>query len=458
MIDRRAPSFWVAAIATFALSLFLGGNRPEYWAPYLGVVALALLVQLGVRHDRGAAILRWRVVAAAALYLGVMLYGAVQASGLTDAGSIDPAASWRGVARFGGYAMLFLIALSAASHGPRARQFIDAVALWTGAVCLYAIAAHLSGWNPLLGAAEAYGELEGPFVNRNAFALYAGIGLIANLAALLRRVSSDPSQRSYERRQGLRVVIDSLEQGGWLFVLGAAAAGLAIALSQSRGGAAAAAVGLVVFSALYLPRRRLISRGFSRAVLALSAVIAVLGLGGLISRLGRIDAAEDGRLLVFANLLEPIAARPWTGWGLGAFRDAFRPYAPREFASYDWDLAHNSYLENAVEIGVIGAAALALAAALILWEAGLGARRRRRFLEAPALAAAVGAAGATHAMVDFALQMPATTALWVMILGVGCAQAQSSNMARRVMNHRRKQRVIKTARRRGRGTVQSAGR
>lgn len=437
--------FWVALAVVLAAAVALGGNRPYVWVP-LAIAAFALsTVQTAILLAPSARGRAWpsSLCVAACLYVGVLGWAALQASAgapLTEGAaadfmdwrpmidapwvlSLDPAAGWSGLLRLASYAAFFLIAYVAATDGALARRFVDLVALWGAALAVYGLATHLAGVNPVLGALEAYRSLEATFVNRNAYALYAGFGLLANVASFARRVTSARAEAEDPAR-ALRRTVDAMERGAWIYAAGAALCLIALLLTLSRAGVLVGALGVLVFAALYFRRRRAVSASALRWGGVAAATLASLGVGGVLTRFGESGVGEDARATLFPQLLAAIAERPFTGHGLGAFRDAFRPHAPRAFAEFDWDLAHNSYLENAIELGLVGAAALTLAAVLV-WSAALrAALTRRRRLEVPCFAVAAGVAAGAHALVDFSLQMPATTALFAMILGVGAAQVR----------------------------------
>jgi O-antigen ligase len=90
--------------------------------------------------------------------------------------------------------------------------------------------------------------------------------------------------------------------------------------------------------------------------------------------------------------------------------------------------AHNTYLENALELGIPAAAMLCLAIALIAVQCFLGVGRRRRDFVFPALACAVSVQVAVHSLVDFSLQIPAVAAAYALVLGLGYAQSWSSDV------------------------------
>jgi O-antigen ligase len=135
------------------------------------------------------------------------------------------------------------------------------------------------------------------------------------------------------------------------------------------------------------------------------------------------------RFAVYGLVVEAIADRPLAGFGIGSFEDSFRQYLTADQAAAEWDMAHNSYLENLFELGLIGAV---LFYGALLWIAavvtrGVLTRRRNRVFACCAFACLVGAG--FHAIFDFSLQMPATAALFAAILAIGWSQSFPSGEA-----------------------------
>lgn len=383
---------WRAAILVAALapSLLLAGNRTGVWLAQAGVV-LVLLALRAPRPPQTAPAWAW---------LAVMGWAAVGA----ETWSIWPDESWRATARMGLYAGLFLLAAELARRPGGARAVLGGFAVWAAALSAYGMAAEALGANPLIGALDAYpGAVKASFVNRSAFALYAGFGAIAALARLTEAI-----------RAGRR---GPLADGGfWILCLTLCLA--ALCLTGSRGGIAATGVGLVVFALLVgAPFRR--TAGF--AALAVLAAIVVEGRFGI---------AADERFEIHRLLLSAIMEAPWRGVGAGAFQDGFRPIAAAAWRWGDWDHAHNAYLEAAFELGAPAAALKVAAVALTALGCARAARRRAerkgRTQSSPAPAAAGAAAAVAaglHGLVDLSLAIPAVPAALALLLGAGAGRA-----------------------------------
>ena len=139
------------------------------------------------------------------------------------------------------------------------------------------------------------------------------------------------------------------------------------------------------------------------------AGVLVFALSGdhLAKRLEHIDPEMEGRAAVYTIVLGAVADAPVLGTGYGTFPDVFPLYRDASIAhTARWEAAHNTYLENLLELGVPAATALfasIAACARICW---LGIRRRRRHRVYPMVGLAVTALVAAHATVDFSLQIP----------------------------------------------------
>jgi O-antigen ligase len=181
-------------------------------------------------------------------------------------------------------------------------------------------------------------------------------------------------------------------------------------------------LGLVVLFAC-LHKRGRNSGPILWGILAVIVGFVAFGLSSsLIDRL-LVSNEEQLRFLVFPSLFSLLSERPFLGQGIGAFQDVFRTHVPLRAAQAEWTMAHNSYLENIYELGVIGAGLLysALMLVLVRLVRGLRVRSTDEGLQAMALACMVAAG--FHSMFDFSLQMPAVAALFAALIGIGWSQS-----------------------------------
>ena len=359
--------------------------------------------------------------AEAAAALGVSLAGAI---------SIAPVAGLTLLMKILSYGGIFIMALYFGRDRYRARAIFIAVALSSAAYAAYGLFMHFSGMHMVLWfpKTEYPNSLTSTFINRNSFATFAGIGIIAAMGPLLhefRRLVAGSSSL-------LRAVKNVSERGGGLLYLLLASIVLdlaALLLTGSRGGFASTVFGLVVFLVLMVALRDVSMRHFV-ALLVVGGAMAfgfiAMGGGLLVDRLGSEDGeGRDARVDLFDVGRLAVAQRPLLGQGLGSFPEAFNR-ANDGTAAFDanWvDLAHNSYLELAIEGGIIGLVGslvlLGLMVGLLLQGIFTRARGTSFAIAGLSVCALVGA----HAMVDFSFQMPAVAATFMLLVGAAAGQS-----------------------------------
>lgn len=438
--DPQAAVFWGATGTVLVSALALGANRPISWLALAAIALVLFVCQMVLDLRDPGAPARWRHVApVAVLFFIPVLWAVVQAlpapmSGLAHPAwdevggafasiSADPGMTWHGVIRFVGYAALFWIAVRGARDRRRAQSFIAVFAVFSGVLAFFGLAALSLGHNPIVGEPFYKTSVTASFVNRNAYAFYAGLGAMACLATLGFRLRARARDAGPKRR-ALRDLAEMLLNGGWIYLVSFFVIAIALFHTESRAGTAVSLVGMIILLVVVLGRG---GGGVWQiavwGLIVLPLGMAAVGAGGLGQRLFLLNPLDDDRVAVLETTVRGIQASPWLGHGLGAFQDAFRPYADRQVGRAEWDLAHNAYLENAFELGVPATLALLLALALIGMRLVRGVRDRITMRPAPGLALAALTAGALHSLVDFSLQMPATVALFAMVLGVGWSQS-----------------------------------
>jgi O-antigen ligase len=205
----------------------------------------------------------------------------------------------------------------------------------------------------------------------------------------------------------------------------------ALFMTTSRG---AALVSLLVLIAAFLVffRRDLPRRtGFMSALAGGAAVALVLleTMGGRVNaRFGLLGLSDEGRLETYKATLRMIADHPWLGTGQGSFAYAFPIYRSSNASVLGiWNIAHNTLLEIAADMGIpiallVVAAWLAIFAALIR-----GVLVRRRGILVPAAALAVALLAVLHSLIDFSLQIPGYSIVALSLVGAGLAQSFPEN-------------------------------
>jgi O-antigen ligase len=309
----------------------------------------------------------------------------------------------------------------------RAYQFLRWFAWSSGIYALYGLLNLIAGndWLLWYRRTSYLKDVTGTFVNRNSYATFAGLGLITTIALLIQTFGrnwrlADPTIPPLPR------ALQLIKGETAIYLTIAVIVAMAWLQSHSRMGFVATVFGLVALLLLgrSLPtlRGRLIAASLSTIVVVVM-LISTSGVG-LLNRLGGTEAID--RLPIFRTAARVIATAPLTGQGYGSFASVFPMFRDMTLPnSKFYTLAHDSYIELALEIGIPAAALLTFAS---LWLASLcliGAYKRKRDNMIPTLAFAGAVLVGTHALLDFSVQMPAVGCLFAALLGIGNAQAWS---------------------------------
>ena len=434
----RLLTGWSLFVVLCGGVLALGGNRPIGWIlmSTLILVLFCLTLLLDMLQKRPIAVNRLWLPAL--LYLGVLLWGGAQlmvhfvpdswahplwslVPGAAASISADPHQGAHVLMRLAAYGMVFWIAVRTAQAPQTAHACLRAFAVFSMALAAYGLYAINTGSNVFLGDLASQ-HLSASFVNRNSYATFAGFGLVVCLGLLLRAAGS----WERKRRRALLGLLDGLLSGGWLWITGILLCGGALMLTQSRGGAGAALIGVLTVLTTIRARGGKAAFGPVLVIGAITAVVLYSASAGTMERIVATDGNGEGRFLVYPQVWALVLDRPLLGHGLGAFEDVFRAAVPVGAATGAWDKAHNSYLENALELGLPAAAALYLALALIGLQLLRGLLSRRRDRAPVAVAFSCFLLAGFHAFFDFSLQMPALAACFAWLIGIGYVQSFSS--------------------------------
>jgi O-antigen ligase len=324
--------------------------------------------------------------------------------------SLDPTASYAALTRLVSYAGVLLLALYFGRDRRAAEWALYVIALAGSVYALYGLLEFVGGNHHILWWRKpAYPEsLTSTFINRNSYATYDGLILICTTGLLV---------RSWLEK-GWRWA-DAFLLPGW------AVQCVALFLTVSRGGIVSTFLGMIVVLAVAITGRS----GRTKRLAAAAALLVALGYvfaheGGVFAY--RLESSTDSwseRAHAYALTRELISERPVVGSGYGSFEDAFRMRRDAAIRGA-YDKAHNTYLEDALEIGIPATALLLLSLGIVLCRCvrGLARRNSGRML------AAIGAGAATlvgvHSLVDFSLQMPAVAVTFLMTLGLAAAQSE----------------------------------
>lgn len=268
----------------------------------------------------------------------------------------------------------------------------------------------------------------GTFVYKNHFANYLVLTLSAAIGYL---VASLPTARSSTNRDKLRTLVKFWLSNKLLFRIGVILMVIALVMSRSRMGNTAFFVSLTITATLGLlhfkPRRKsYIAFFIGMLVIDILILSSLFGLEKVQQRIENTSFSQESRDEVVNNTLPLIRENVLFGSGGGTFYALFPQNQPESIQHF-YDHAHNDYIQFILEFGVIGSLAIAILT-LICLACSINAMKTRRHPTArgAAFAAVMAILGMLiHSTVDFPLQAPANTFIFIIFLAIGI---QSKNI------------------------------
>ncbi|MFO7955627.1 MAG: O-antigen ligase family protein [Candidatus Brocadiia bacterium] len=263
---------------------------------------------------------------------------------------------------------------------PAARRFLFSCLAATGvALAAYALwhyAAYLPGlrrWleqQPELFEAVArttaagMGELRARAASPRAYGTFVTANQLASFAAavafpLLGVLAGEVARRRNSHAK---------ERFSWAAAAMLVMPAVALLLSGSRGGWAAALLGLAVFVAAARPQtvRRNSRKLLAGAALLGAALIVVLLLYG--DRIREAEPSLAARTDYWRASVQMAQKRPFTGVGPGSWDEWYAQLKPPEFQ--ESKLAHSAYLQMLAEVGAPALLCFLAVCGLVLWRAG----------------------------------------------------------------------------------------
>lgn len=324
------------------------------------------------------------------------------------------------------YAGIFYLAVVLCRNPARAQIALKISAISGTFYAVYGLAVYWSGSNTILWMEKwAYGgDVTGPFVNRNSFATYLGLCLLSALGSLA--ISLEKVTLHSFWRRNLREILEITAARWWLLVCLFSLV-VALCLSHSRAGLFCSLAGILALAVAASQANGI--GGLRRLRFALIPVPLMLlafliaGSSTVDRMFGAGDLADD-RFTVYALTVDAMKDYPILGTGLGSFATIFQLYRSEAVSAW-FDLAHNDYLENLLELGIPVATCLFVSLGWLVALCILGVRSRRRDAIFPCVGVAASVLVALHESVDFSLQIPAVTATYMLLLGAAIAQSRS---------------------------------
>ena len=413
--------------------------------PFIGLLVLIGGSAFALGSDTPAAALFFSAVIAAACAAlcifnrgevgGLALFALLGAAGSFLIGAIM---GWTGSGA-GEYAALTAAFGVFAAVQIAARDSNTAEALWRATLVGGLILGAISFLDFIVSPAQMGGferpyhrdRLSTPFLSANTAATFFGVLAIVSLSELIRVI-----RRFHPTGGG---AIERLAKSGALPVAALLVCLTCVFLTASRAGATFLAAALLMLTVWELFRG--VSGGKKLGLTQAAIMIGAVGFAALVfavsgdlyaDRFTATFERADGRETIFPAYLDAIHLAPWFGHGLGGFVyiNALIAEADNARELMNQGAAHNIALQWLLQGGIIGLAFVAAVSGSWLAMMRRGIIRRSRqtgYVRAAVIAALFVVA---HAMVDYALEIPAFLFLfaWVCGLGAGVATGGSKTL------------------------------
>jgi len=341
--------------------------------------------------------------------------------------SLAPQETATALMKLGSYFLVFFMSLQFNRQSENAALTFNSLAYAGLIYAIYGLVIFLGQFNTLLWY-ETWAPMDavtGTFVNRNSYATYAGLTLLAGFPLLFEKMQSS-FQYGIKNNYGRQYFFENVLVRGWFPLLLIITVMTALFLSHSRGGFLSTALAVLTFFIILLLSRKIKNNA---AVTLLMGVISVVSWGvlersgdKLIERIDAMSPDNEVRWIVFDILSKANAENSWLGVGYGSFERSFRLYRDETILGY-YDKAHNTYLENIFELGLLQASALFIAIFLVALICLRGVWVRRRHWIYPAIGFSASLLVGAHALVDFSLQIPAVAFTYALMMGAAVGQA-----------------------------------
>jgi O-antigen ligase len=283
----------------------------------------------------------------------------------------------------------------------------------------YGVLEYLSGHQHIFLYQKKYyiNAATGTFINRNHYAAFLEMALLAALGLFLSRLREPHAGETWRER--LLALTDRRASLNLALLLCTGILAVGLMLSYSRAGIILGMAAAAAFCLFQLRRGWSLQKTVLVGVLSAAVLIPAYGVGywtltGRYSLLTTELTMPGGRVAVWKKTLGILRDFPLTGTGVGTFQFVFPRYREATTTAF-YDYAHNDYLQVLSEAGLAGGVLLALGIALLAAAWG-----RRAAPMGPVLRSACGfglLAVGLHEMVDFSLQIPANLLAATLLAG-----------------------------------------
>lgn len=322
------------------------------------------------------------------------------------------------------YLVLYLWLLCSYLHNVASMRFFLVAIVLSGVLqATYGTVIQLLGLelSPVIGMLEA-DRARGSFVYQNHFANYLALCISLAIGWIICELNNE--KRSLGLKARLRELLSVVLSPKMLLRLAVVIMIIALILSRSRMGNSGffVALGVTALVAIFFykkPPTLLKPLVISVFILDLIIVGAIFGVEKVKERIQETSLASESRDEVVQDSWPVLKAHWLTGTGAGSFYAVFPAHQQTPYSGF-YDHAHNEYVQFVFELGLPVTLLLGCWQLYALWLCLQTMRKRKtRFYQGVAFGAMMANIHMlVHNTVDFNLQSPANTLLFVSILAL----------------------------------------
>ncbi len=272
---------------------------------------------------------------------------------------------------------------------------------------------------PLKDSISIGQRLTGTLANSDHFAFFLLIILPIGLSLFFRKIKFLEDHISIKDKIILTLNAD---KGLISYFIALILIGLGIILTGSRGAIITMLLVFLIFAqfSVYLRGSKAVRKKLKFIFLAISGVAIFIGVQDTVKRFVGTSFESSGRLLRWPNTISMVSDFPVFGTGFGTYRFSYYLYDTDEGGKWSTH-AHNEYLENLAEGGVVGIILFFIPLFLIVYSI-IKMLGKRRHPDVKILGIGVTTsffAAAFHSFFDFSLRIPFNIFILVLIAGLG---------------------------------------
>ncbi len=430
----RYALFFLLALSPLPLA----SARPVWqwaWIVFIGLMCLGALVTVLTSRKVRPSILQQALrlpKAALLLFSLFIIWGFLQAilaipeqprigTGFQFISSLAPEKTLKVSLFFLAHMMLFILVFVCTHSRERAALFFNTIAVITTLYALYGLIIFLSGNEYILWMEKEHylRALTSTFVNSNNYAAYTGMGLITTVACGAQRYVN-----TYRGQPSKAYIREILDGPGSLYLIATLILLSALMLTGSRAGVVTTSIGLLTFFLIWRPDGLRLKTKMRIGFLVVLVLVAIALISGerFTYRITETDLFTDERFDIYPLVWDSICTFPLSGTGLGTFDEGFRLVRTVDVRKL-FLRAHSDYLEITMTAGLPATILLILSIGFVvqnIWKHALS--YKTSVFAACVLAVAVQLG--IHSAIDFPLQIPAISLLFVTLIAIASARAR----------------------------------